>query len=223
VPVSAAGKNNRRLIAARFGSSIVQKMKHTPSALRRSVLYEIEREFPEEHRRTAASRFRSMGDIAIANSLHHYYAFHTGRAVPGDIRYDYVDTSSPDVERRLLRILAAGAGHTFCINDTVSCDAETGRLIGRFLESCFPSPSPFEIAGTWADSPANRLNRPHQSAGSDEPEGAYEPARKASRAGRRNRRSQRIRRGREYREYRENKETGRTRKSGEAEPAAATR
>jgi len=166
-PVSAAGKNNRLLLAGRFGSSIVQKMKHTPCALRRSVLYEIEREFPEEHRRTAASRFRSLGDLAIANSLHHYYAFHTGRAVPGSIRYDYVDTASPDLARRLHRILAARSCHTFCINDTVSCDEEAGRLVRRFLESYFPSPSPFETAEARAYAAGDPLNRPQMPGGWD--------------------------------------------------------
>lgn len=147
VPVSAAGKNNRMLLASRFGSSIAQKMKHTPSALRRSVLYEIEREFADSHRRTAANRFRSLDDIAIANSLHHYYAFHTGRAVPGRIRYDYVDTSSPDMRWRLQRILGTRAYDTFCLNDTVSADAAIRWTLGPFLESYFPLAGPFELTG----------------------------------------------------------------------------
>lgn len=44
-PVAAAGKNSRALIRATFGTTIAQKIKHTPHALRRSVLYEIEERF----------------------------------------------------------------------------------------------------------------------------------------------------------------------------------
>lgn len=147
VPVSAAGLTNRRLLQARFGSSITQKMKHTPCALRRSVLAEIEQVFADEHRRTAAHAFRSPDDISITNSLHHYYAFHTGRAVPGGIRYDYIDISQPDIAPRLGRLLASRSNVAFCLNDTVTCDAERHTdvdLVQRFLDGYFPAPSPFE-------------------------------------------------------------------------------
>ncbi|CAM5732431.1 hypothetical protein SMICM304S_03707 [Streptomyces microflavus] len=42
LPVNAAGKNSRGLIAQQFGAVISQEMKHTPHALLRSVLTEIE-------------------------------------------------------------------------------------------------------------------------------------------------------------------------------------
>ncbi|MFD4261367.1 stealth family protein [Streptomyces sp. NPDC058534] len=147
VPVSAAALTNRRLLQARFGSSITQKMKHTPCALRRSVLAEIEQVFAEDHRRTAAHAFRGPDDISITNSLHHYYAFHTGRAVPGGIRYDYIDIAQPGIAPRLRRLLAARSNVAFCLNDTVTCDAEGHTdmaLVQRFLDDYFPTPSPFE-------------------------------------------------------------------------------
>ncbi|MGW4320223.1 stealth family protein [Streptomyces sp. NPDC004684] len=147
-PVAAAGKNNRRLIAERFGDNIFQKMKHVPHALHRSVLEEIEREFPEEHRRTEASRFRSTGDISVASSLHHYYAFHTQRSFSGEgLVYRYCDVGKPGVERVLGRLLAARDAHVFCLNDTTSTEAELSRqqsLMARFLDEYFPFPSPYE-------------------------------------------------------------------------------
>ncbi|MFF0787869.1 stealth family protein [Streptomyces spiralis] len=147
-PVAAAGKNNRRLIAERFGDTLFRKMKHVPHALHRSVLDEIEAEFPEEHRRTAASRFRSVSDVSVTSSLHHYYAFHTQRSFAGEgLVYRYCDVGKPGVERVLGRLLANREAHVFCLNDTTSTEAELSRqqaLMTRFLDEYFPFPSPYE-------------------------------------------------------------------------------
>ncbi|MCL2728500.1 MAG: stealth family protein [Actinomycetia bacterium] len=146
-PVAAAGKNNRRLIEDRHGGVIVQKMKHMPHALRRSVLDEIESTFAAEYRRTEASRFRSMEDISVASSLHHYYAFTTRRAIPGELPYVYIDLSHPWTEVRLGRLLASRDKTVFCVNDTVSTGQDVGEqkdLITPFLEAYFPVPGPFE-------------------------------------------------------------------------------
>ncbi|MEV1330587.1 stealth conserved region 3 domain-containing protein [Micromonospora costi] len=147
IPSSAAGKNNRALIAERFGTVLSRKMKHMPHALRRSVLWEIEREFADAHRRTAASRFRSMTDISIASSLHHYYAFHTGRAVPGDLEYTIAELSHPDTPARLAHLLARRDRHVFCLNDAFSTEEDLARqltVITPFLDTYFPVPSPWE-------------------------------------------------------------------------------
>lgn len=146
-PVAAAGKNNRRLIEERYGAVLVQKMKHMPHALRRSVLTEIESEFASQYRRTEASRFRSIDDISIASSLHHYYAFHTQRAVPSMLPYSYLDLTHPWTEARLGRLLANRDKTVFCVNDTVSTEqdvTEQKDLITPFLEAYFPVRSPFE-------------------------------------------------------------------------------
>ncbi|MCW2918314.1 MAG: hypothetical protein JWN52_6382, partial [Actinomycetia bacterium] len=58
MPVLAAGKNNRKLIEETFGHVLIQKMKHVPSPLRRSLLAEIEERFPEESAETARHQFR---------------------------------------------------------------------------------------------------------------------------------------------------------------------
>ncbi|AZM46331.1 sugar phosphotransferase [Streptomyces sp. WAC 06738] len=151
VPVSVAGKNNRALLQQRFGTYITQKMKHTPHALRRSILAEIEERFPERHRQTAASRFRSATDLSIPSAFHHYYAAFTGRAVPGQIPYDYFDLAHPDLAARLRRLLRRRDRNVFCLNDTLSGAGDLDRqveLIRPFLEAYFPDPSPFEIPFT---------------------------------------------------------------------------
>ncbi|MEW2075666.1 stealth family protein [Streptomyces sp. NPDC013433] len=146
LPVNAAGKNSRWLIAQKFGTAISQKMKHTPHALRRSVLQEIEETFAEQHAATQHSRFRSPEDVPIASSLHHYFAYHSARATVGDIQYRYIDLSADLAERRLNTLLANRNMDTFCLNDTVeSADPEAQRdMLKRFLEAYFPVPSPYE-------------------------------------------------------------------------------
>ncbi|GAA2224675.1 stealth family protein [Streptomyces amakusaensis] len=158
VPVSAAGKNNRTVLDSRFHTVITHKMKHIPYALRRSVLAEIETVFADRHRATAAARFRSLDDLSIASSFHHYYAYQTSRAVPGQVSYAYVDLAHPDTARRLGQLLARRNRQAFCVNDTISTDEEVEgqrQLLEPFLEAYFPVPSLFERApGTTGSGPA---------------------------------------------------------------------
>ncbi|MEV6000081.1 stealth family protein [Streptomyces griseomycini] len=146
LPVNAAGKNSRGLIAQQFGTVISQKMKHTPHVLRRSVLAEIEQVYAKAHWVTQHSRFRSPSDVPIASSLHHYYAYHSARATVGDIRYVYIDLADDLAQRRLNNLLARRNFDTFCMNDTVTArDPETqSRMVADFLNAYFPVPSPFE-------------------------------------------------------------------------------
>ncbi|MFC3574732.1 stealth family protein [Streptomyces yaanensis] len=157
LPVNAAGKNSRGLIAQQFGTFISQKMKHTPHALRRSVLSEIEQVYERAHWVTQHSRFRSPHDVPIASSLHHYYAYHSARATVGDLRYVYIDIGDGKAQQRLDRLVARRDFDTFCINDTVVPEDREAqaRMVARFLDRYFPVPSPFELPQV--DVPAGRL------------------------------------------------------------------
>ncbi|MFD0331959.1 stealth conserved region 3 domain-containing protein [Streptacidiphilus monticola] len=143
---------------------VSQKMKHTPHALRRSVLAEIEQVYADDHRRTQFSRFRSPGDLSVTSSLHHYYAYHTARATIGRIRYDYVDLSDRAAQRRMNRILAARSLDTFCINDTVVTEdrGRRGEALRQFLGAYFPVPSPYELPGGGAPVEPTALVRDHE-------------------------------------------------------------
>ncbi|MFF7359407.1 stealth conserved region 3 domain-containing protein [Streptomyces sp. NPDC008125] len=147
VPTSVAAKNNRRLIQERFGRTLVQKMKHVPYALNRDVLEAIEREFPEEHRGTSASSVRSVSDLSIASSLHHYWGYYSGLSLPGDLRYGYFALDDPELEHKLELLLLRRDRDTFCLNDSASDPAEIehqSQLLHRFLEAFYPVPSPYE-------------------------------------------------------------------------------
>ncbi|MFJ3309737.1 stealth family protein [Streptomyces sp. NPDC086549] len=160
LPVDAAAKNSRGLIAQQFGTVISQKMKHTPHALRRSVLAEIEEVYPRAHWVTQHARFRSPHDVPIASSLHHYYAYHSARATTGDLRYLYVDIGDGKAEQRLDRLLARRDFDTFCINDTVVPEDREAqlRMVTRFLDAYFPVASPYELERP-AAAPSRRLSQ----------------------------------------------------------------
>ncbi|RSS61013.1 sugar phosphotransferase [Streptomyces sp. WAC06614] len=149
-PVDAACKNNRALLAGRFGRVITQPMEHIPYALRRSAMAEAEAEFPEAWARTAASRFRAMTDLSPTSSFALYYAALTGRAQPGSLRFAYLRLSSADLADRLDKLLEGRDHDSFCLNDTFSTveDVEAQQeLLDRFLGSYFPTPSPCEHTG----------------------------------------------------------------------------
>lgn len=147
IPSSAAGKNNRRLIERDFRLRLVTKMKHTPHALRRSLLWEIERRYAEEISDTIRQPFRSPTDVSLASSLYQHYAYATGRAVLGELRNLYVDISSPEFAPVLTLLGVKRNYDVFCLNDTVSNGQEhqaQTRLVQSFLARYFPIPSPWE-------------------------------------------------------------------------------
>lgn len=160
-PVTAAAKNNRRVIARRFGRVITQKMKHTPHPLRRSVLAEICAAASEELAETRRHQFRHPGDLSIASALHHHWSYLRGTAVPGRIRYLYTDLADPQTPVRLNHLLTWRDYDTFCLNDTVSGRLDRSGLDAMrqtFLARYFPVRSPWEVT------PEVEAERGHQSA-----------------------------------------------------------
>lgn len=143
-----AARNNRRLLFERFGYLITGHLAHSPAPLRRSVLAELEAEFPGEFAATAASRFRSATDISVTNSFYHYYALLTGRAVPHEAaRTRYIDTTSRDGLSLLADLSARRNVDFFCLNDGSEPEVgETYRAanVSDFLAGYFPYPAPWE-------------------------------------------------------------------------------
>jgi hypothetical protein len=151
LPVMSAAKRNRELIEKRFGATVTQKFKHTPHPQLRSVLEELEKEYPDEFARVAESRFRHPDDLSISSALHHYYAYGMGRALPGGIRYVYWDIARPDIRRRLGNLVRARDADTICLNDHESPPdriEELHTLLVDFFEHYFPVPSPYELRAT---------------------------------------------------------------------------
>lgn len=144
-----AARVNRALLHARFGATITRHLEHCAAPLRRSVMAEMEREFPEEFRRTAASRFRSSTDISVTNSLYHYYALLTGRAVEQtSARVLYVETTLKQSTEQLRRLRKDRRFDMFCLNDGSKPEIgveERREAVIDFLEAYFPVPAPWEV------------------------------------------------------------------------------
>ncbi|MFF1402545.1 stealth conserved region 3 domain-containing protein [Streptomyces sp. NPDC058294] len=144
---NSAGKNAREVIRRFHGRYVTQKSLHTPHPQLLSVMREMEDLRIEELERTSYSRFRSTADVAPASTLHHHWAIATGRAVPADYRFRYVQLGTPDMRRRLARLAAGEDIDFFCLNDVDTDPADraaAGAAIGAFLERKFPFPSRFE-------------------------------------------------------------------------------
>ncbi len=153
-PVDAAAKNVRDLLAARFGERPTAKMLHAPYAQRRSMLVEIEREFAAEIERTAASRFRAVGDVSVASCLAHHYGLATGRAMIGSLESEYVNVADRWAPIKMERLLSLRACDSFCLNET---DLPPGRerrvqkAVSAFLGAYYPLSGPFEISRSGHD------------------------------------------------------------------------
>ncbi|WP_232057741.1 stealth family protein [Agromyces terreus] len=145
-----AARVNRALLRDRFGKVTTRHLEHCAAPLRKSVMADLEAAFPEDFRRTAASRFRSATDISVTNSLYHYYALLTGRAVvQTDARVKYIETTLKRALPAMERLLKRRDHDMFCLNDgsfpEISVEQRTSAVID-FLEHYFPFPAPWEKA-----------------------------------------------------------------------------
>jgi glycosyltransferase involved in cell wall biosynthesis len=143
----SAAKNNRALIEGTFGQTLTHGFLHAPYPLRRSVMADLESTYPGVLARTAASRLRSHTDVSIASSLHHYFAYQTGRSIPGRVNCGFVNVGLKEHRTRLTRLLTARPHDVFCLNDFHDGDVpedEQDAILAAFLPSYFPVASQFE-------------------------------------------------------------------------------
>lgn len=143
---------NRRLLQDRFGSLTTHHLAHAATPLRKSVMAEMEREFPDEFAATAASTFRASDNISVTNSLYHYYALMSGRAVvQNSARSRYIDTTVKSGLREMDSLLADRASDFFCLNDNAAAEVEPqarAKAMTRFLRDYFPIAAPWETPGS---------------------------------------------------------------------------
>jgi hypothetical protein len=138
-------KNIRAVLEAELGRSVSTAIGHSPYPQLRSVNYEIEKRFHDVLDRTAHQRFRHHLDIA-QDQLFFYYALATGRAVPTDRPYGYVNVGVSESIHKLRRLLAGRDRDTFCLNDAPEPEAVPvpARDVAAFLDAYFPFASTFE-------------------------------------------------------------------------------
>jgi hypothetical protein len=146
---------NRALLRERFGRTITRDLEHCATPLRRSVMTELEQAFPEDFARTAASRFRSATDISVTNSLYHYYAQFTGRAIATTRPHvRYVQTTLAASLAGMERLARRRDVDMFCLNDGGAGEMPEElrvRTVTDILERMFPVRAPWERAEVSAE------------------------------------------------------------------------
>jgi hypothetical protein len=146
-PVDAAAKNGRDLLVGSVGYTPSRKLAHVPYPQMASVVQELEERFTDILSRTATERFRSASDVSVASSLVQHYAFATGRAVEGSLSRLYVNIADRWAPAQLAALTENRDRDVFCLNETSMAGAredKIDRMVRKFLEEYFPTPSPFE-------------------------------------------------------------------------------
>jgi hypothetical protein len=84
----------------------------------------------------------------VTNSLYHYYALMTGRAVVQTAaRTAYIDTTTHAGMRDMQAMLHRRSMDFFCLNDGSDPEIDPGfraSTVTQFLETYFPIPAPWE-------------------------------------------------------------------------------
>lgn len=142
-----AARNGRRLIEEAFGRSPTALHKHSPHALRKDVLAEMEERFSEPIARTTRNRFRTPDDVSTVSFLYHHYAYLTSRAVPAPSNALLLKPQTAHYAGKLQQLLEGGSAPiSLCLNDgggSVGFPHWSGHVT-EFLEGCFPERSEFE-------------------------------------------------------------------------------
>lgn len=140
-----AAINGRGLIEDTFGVSPTQLHLHTPHALQKSVLFDLEHRFPHEFDDVRRARFRSLEDISVVSFLYHHWAYQKRRALrASSVRAVLIRAST--CERRFAELLAGRRRLFFCINDGGSSafDDRFETQTEAFLREFFSEPAPWE-------------------------------------------------------------------------------
>ena len=139
-----------------FGHAPRWLLKHVPLLVERERWREmVERRWPEEFRRTSASRFRARGNV-VPEHLYPYLLLYEGRARLMSIVESYRRAHYQGVDNILPQQVAQFAFLRWlrppflCLNDNFGARPNPAVvwLARRYLEWAYPTPSRFERAGS---------------------------------------------------------------------------
>lgn len=131
-------------------SNFSRKFFHVPTPIQKSLLEEAEVEFSEAFEQTRCAQFREASDVAVAGSFYFNLAQTRGRAVPGRIRYDYIDPAVREGRRKLRSVVSRHNMDCIVINDGSTSETEaqrrqTAMVIRNALQEFLPVRSSFEV------------------------------------------------------------------------------
>ncbi|WP_196801698.1 stealth conserved region 3 domain-containing protein [Thioalkalivibrio sp. AKL7] len=137
-PVDQGAINSAALLFGSFKRRPEKKLHHTAHPLIKSILREIEYHYAEPVESTRGHAFRHPEDVAMATTLHAYYAYYTGRGMPKGIATRYIDIGDP---RFVCLVhpwspLMRGKYVTLCLNEVTDIRHLKGlrdRIVARVL------------------------------------------------------------------------------------------
>jgi glycosyltransferase involved in cell wall biosynthesis len=148
-PHVLGGIRARELVYQHFSRSIQSRFLHTPHALRRDVLDEMEFALADLFEASSAEVFRGDASVAIPSVLYPYWAYLTGRAhLDGTASYTYINTARSAhfwrydhaLETRRFDVVALGDHR----RPDVDVEDQRTRAV-EFMRRLVPVPSPWEI------------------------------------------------------------------------------
>lgn len=142
--------NSNELLREAHGVIMPYKTKHTPIALRKSLLADLELRYSEQFQSLRGRPFRTSNDLAPTTSLHTGFGLAEGKVVRGTIAYRYLNLARPNLQRALDSVAHSRHSLVYCLNDTDIDDQseidwiERETLVTDFLKSMYPYQAPWE-------------------------------------------------------------------------------
>jgi hypothetical protein len=138
-----AALNGKKLLEDTFNISPVQFHRHTPHALRKSILEEMETLFSNSYHTVRLNRFRDKSDISATSFLYHHYSFIKKESVREGCREHLIRNKNYKSKTRASK---QSTPHFICINDGAGSHQDTKFKIwmNSFLETYFPKPASWE-------------------------------------------------------------------------------
>lgn len=139
-----ASRRSSRLLAKEYGVLATRLHRHSPFALRKSVLFAMETRFHAAIEETRTHRFRDRNDVNLTSFLYHHAAVCSGDAVEGEVHDIFVRNSDLRWRAQLSRAVRDGCD-TLCVNDGGDYGGgDWQRGLSKSLRRLFPNAAPWE-------------------------------------------------------------------------------
>ena len=141
-------KKTRDIFAKKFGEDKAFKLaSHQALPLTKTLLLNVEHDWPDEFEITSASRFRTDHCVELCLALWNNYAYYSGYAKHGfrDWRCGNLTNDAEETRKELAHIFEVKPV-LFCLFDRI--DENYSLVINElnsFLNIMYPKPSPFEL------------------------------------------------------------------------------
>lgn len=146
LPIMDSARNNRELLYQLTGTLMDRRYKHVPHAQSKSLAFELEEAIADRLGDTRTHRFRDPEDVSFVSSLLLSFAVATGRAVPSEFSYSYIDLGESNAVRRLGGLMKQGGLLVNCFNQVGSMTERNRRALAKTLEALWPWASPWEVS-----------------------------------------------------------------------------